>query len=275
MRVKVGRLVIVWLVVAGCAWSVRAEEKPAAKATTARITGKAAIRQALEQKIDVNFDKTPLKDALDALSEKLHVAIHPVYKSLDDVCVTHDTPVTFEQTQVTGVKALGAILVPLELDWRVEEQCLLVTSDVLGDSMLENVIYDVTDLVLVQDPAGEWADNFEPLVNAVRNGVCPRTWGNEGYGGTVTPLSLPISALLVVSQSREVHEEVKQFLAELRRLEDAHGKATLAKPTPEQMLRRRRRVGAETSPPAMTTDSSSAVKGADTQPAGARGGGYF
>jgi len=66
--------------------------------------------------------------------------------------------------------------------------------------------------------AGGNIANFQPLIDLITNTIQPTTWDAQGGPGAVRQFDTSLS--LVVSQTQEVHEEIANLLAQLRRLQD-------------------------------------------------------
>ncbi len=60
--------------------------------------------------------------------------------------------------------------------------------------------------------------DFQSLIDLITTTVQPTTWSDVGGNGTVKWFDTSLS--LVVSQTQEVHEEIENLLAQLRRLQD-------------------------------------------------------
>jgi len=66
--------------------------------------------------------------------------------------------------------------------------------------------------------AGGNMANFQPLIDLITNTIQPTTWDAQGGPGAVRQFDTSLS--MVVSQTQEVHEEIANLLAQLRRLQD-------------------------------------------------------
>lgn len=64
---------------------------------------------------------------------------------------------------------------------------------------------------------GAQAD-FDSLIELIQTTIQPTTWDNVGGPGSIAPFETNLS--LVVSQTQEVHEEIRELLEQLRRLQD-------------------------------------------------------
>jgi general secretion pathway protein D len=60
--------------------------------------------------------------------------------------------------------------------------------------------------------------DFDSLIELITNTVSPTTWDEVGGPGTISPFETNLS--LVVSQTQEVHDQIRDLLEQLRKLQD-------------------------------------------------------
>ena len=60
--------------------------------------------------------------------------------------------------------------------------------------------------------------DFQALMDLIVSTVHPDTWDEVGGGGTMKPFESTLS--LVIRQTQQVHQEISDLLAQLRRLQD-------------------------------------------------------
>ena len=65
---------------------------------------------------------------------------------------------------------------------------------------------------------GGGQQNFQPLIDLIQSTVAADTWDNVGGRGAIRPFDTNLS--LVISATQEVHDEIADLLAQLRRLQD-------------------------------------------------------
>jgi hypothetical protein len=88
----------------------------------------ASIRAALDQKTDIEFVETPLKDAIDFIAEKHGIPVLLNAKNLEEAGVNVDTPVTKQLTGLTLRSTLNLLLDELELTYAVHNGVLMITT---------------------------------------------------------------------------------------------------------------------------------------------------
>src|SRR5262249_26892505 len=137
--------------------------------------------------------------------------------------------------------ALGLILKPMRLALMFQDSAARITSQQAARGPLVSRVYSVADLVVPMLPvvkmqiglarekaseADEWAENLHGnatglmtnLVDVITAGVAPESWEEVGGPGSVKVFATTLS--LVVRQSQDVHDEIADLLAQLRRLQN-------------------------------------------------------
>ena len=232
--------------------------------------GEEAILKALKQKASLEFTETPLKEAVDFLSEMHHIPIRLDSSALKEAGVDDVAPVTCKLSSVPLRSALEIILDDLQLKWVIRHDVLTITSPTKAESdeYMYTKCYDVTDLLAtakdyeLQNPLSPIKESqqdypvyggtfgmgggmsrmatesavrngrsiccgvaplpcgcMQPALNdamaikdALTNAVATKTWMENGGTGNVSEYD----RMLVITQTREVHLQIEQFLADLR-----------------------------------------------------------
>ena len=78
------------------------------------------------------------------------------------------------------------------------------------------MFYDVADLVVCRNRKGELWDDYASLADAITSTIRPATWDGAGGPGSITGRTFGGGKVLIVSQTKDIHEEVVEFLANLR-----------------------------------------------------------
>lgn len=188
-----------------------------------------AIEKALASPTSMEFICTPLSDVVEYLKDYHKIDIQLDRKALDQIGVALDTPVTRGLKGVTLASALRLILRDLDLTYMPENEVLLITTQEAADSRLTAVVYPVEDLVTTWDQAGKmWAD-YDGLIDVITSTARPAGWDSVGGPGSIAPVEN--RGALVISQTYEVHRQITQLLADLRRLPPAKVLPRPAKPS--------------------------------------------
>lgn len=169
------------------------------------------IAHALNEPTSLVFTDTPLNDVVRYLHKLHKIGIQFYQRSLDEAGVANDTPVTCDIQGVPLKSALDRLLKPLDLDYVVRNEVLLITSQETADSILDTEVYPVRDLLPL---AGEnSAADFEPLIANIKANSVPRSWMADGPG---TIAAFPPKSALVCTQTRRVHDQIERALARMR-----------------------------------------------------------
>ncbi len=165
------------------------------------------IEQALDKSITVNFQQTPLTEVVEFLGKQLAIHVLLDNESLNSEGIGTDTPISLQLNPITARSLLPLLFRPLQLDFVVEHDVLLVTTYVRSRERLTARTYPVADLI------GPTRD-FQSLIRALEE-TTKGPWQNKvGDGGTVCELWETGS--LVVQQTRSGHEEVLQVIRSQR-----------------------------------------------------------
>ena len=107
------------------------------------------------------------------------------------------------------------MLGPLQLTFDIRDDVLQITTKEEGSTWLMTRTYPVGDLIEGND--------YDSLIEAITNTVAPKTWDEVGGAGSI--VNVTSSKSLVISQTRDVHDEVLQLLRSLRTAKNRRGRA--------------------------------------------------
>lgn len=125
----------------------RREHKQAPKWITIGKGGAAKVDEALMEATSFEFYDTPLKDIAAFTSEAHQVPIFLDSRSLDEIAIYPDTPITFVCKGVPLHSALQEVLKPYSLTFAVTEQGLIILSEDDAEKRLINWSYPVGDML--------------------------------------------------------------------------------------------------------------------------------
>jgi hypothetical protein len=188
--------------------------------SAAGIAAEERILQALEQPVSLQLVETRLKDVAVRLQNEYRISIQLDDKALTDAGVNADTPVTASFNNVRLRTALEMILLRHELNWIIQDDVLVITTGAKAKEHIETHIYPVRDLVEVYDEQGV-AEDYNSLIDVITSTISPPSWTDAGGTGSVAAFSN--SRALVISQTREVHEQLNALFAALRAARDQQG----------------------------------------------------
>jgi hypothetical protein len=178
-------------------------------------TAEAEIHKLLEKRHNLDFIETPLKDVVEALN-KFGILAQLDVKAITDAGGSGDTPITFVEKDLRLSSALKFMLQEHELNYIIDHEVLLITSDAKAKEHVVVDYYPVGDLI--GDTSGkttkEIDDAYSKLVEVITASIAPTSWTDSGGNGSITPF--PPCKALVCAQTDELHGELTALLAKLR-----------------------------------------------------------
>ncbi len=211
-----------------CACTYLALLPPAARGQTSLSIAsdggesQARIEQALKQRGSVDFTEIPLRDVISKLSEQFNVQMVIAVKQLEEASVSTDTPITKQLNDLTLHSILKLILKDLELTFVVRNEVLSITTPEDAESRLQTRVYPILDLVTRRAGAKpDEAHDYDSLIDLIIAIIAPDSWDDVGGPGAID--CLPNAGALVVSQTRDVHEEIEGLLTALRKTKVTQG----------------------------------------------------
>ena len=106
----------------------------------------------------------------------------------------------------------------LSLTWTIQDEVLLITTPEEGDQRLSTKVYDVADLVVCRDEHDAPWEDYDTLIDVITPTIQPITWDEVGGPGSISGATLGTAKVLIVSQTREVHEQIADLLAKIREI---------------------------------------------------------
>lgn len=211
------------------------------------------IEKQLTMKVTLNYTRTPLSEVLKELSTNSGLNIVIDNSGLSEEGLTAEHPVTLSVKDVKLSTALEVILEPLRLCYQVQDEVLKINSKArIENTTLEVKTYPVADLVIPipqrvsldlrekerpgQTTMAEESNKSAPatsdhrihpnpivtdtegLMQLIQSTVHPDSWDERGGSGAIKFYETTLS--LVVRQTPKVHEELRDLLEQLRRLQD-------------------------------------------------------
>jgi type II secretory pathway component GspD/PulD (secretin) len=131
---------------------------------------------------EINFNNVHLSDALDFLSQTSGANILVDWKTLETAKIDKDTPVTLSLHNVRMEKILSEILDQASdnaLTYYVDDNVIEITTRAAADQKLVTVVYDIMDLISLDD-------NFNGILSG---GLSLSGAGSGGSGGSSSALT--------------------------------------------------------------------------------------
>ena len=173
----------------------------------------ARIRATLSDETTQSFIDTPLQDALMTIAKTHELPIVLDRRSLEEIGITPDIPVTIDLRKVSLRSFLRLMLRNLDLTYMVRDQVLQITTRERAAQSLAIKMYAVSP---------ELTDKMDKIIAALTKTVQPQMW--EALGGPCTVA--PIDNVMAVSATDAIHDDIDDFLEKLK---VAHAKFKHAK----------------------------------------------
>jgi hypothetical protein len=201
-----------------------AESLPALEATTLRAPGDAQrrIENTLDKplRVPLEFIDAPLNQIAEVLQEDFDIPIQFDRPALDAIATSPEVEVTI---QVAGVSLRSALNLMLrdaggeELTYVIDNEVLLITTEEEAEKRLETRIYRVDDIDVHPEPASPGAAPPAAgscLVEILTSCIKPESWQKTGQG----QMRRLRPGVLVVYQTRRVHQELERAIDSLRQV---------------------------------------------------------
>lgn len=180
-----------------------------------------ALQERLKGAVNIDCTDRPLREVLDDLRTRYKINIFVDMLNLQKENISLDGPVTIKLEQVSLKSALNLTVSQLDLEARVKEGVVFVTTAAAARGPLVPKVYAVADLLKVKKGKTSNADAAKEaakIICLIKNTVAPRSWSLKS--GQATVAYFPRKRALVVSQDMETHEQVADLLQALRQLHD-------------------------------------------------------
>jgi hypothetical protein len=176
----------------------------------------------------LDFAETPFRDVVNQLQVEYGIPIQIDVPALDENGVPSDSPVTVNIHNTSLQSALRLMLMNLRLTWVYQNEVLMITTHEGSEKHPSACVYNVHDIV-VDDP-----NELHSLIDTITTCVATKSWAKNG--GTQAEIRTVKPDLLVISQTQEVHENVRQLLATIRKMREQAAAPSSAKlqPSPAQ-----------------------------------------
>jgi len=200
------------------------KQKTERRLQTVRLTEREKrIIEALDKPISVNWQNTMLEEVLQELSNQLGENILIDKRSLADLGIDLQRPVTLRANNLSLRTVLRQVLGAHGLTFLVKDESIQVMTVEKARSLLVTRVYYLGDLVQGIGPFGgapQWGtfldmqqtlQNVELLIRTIQTSIDPLFWRENGGPGTIT-FHYP-SMSIIVRASAEVHTLLGSRLA--------------------------------------------------------------
>ncbi len=202
-----------------------------------RSAGVKDLESRLMTPVTVNFQGTALDQVLDDLRDVHGVNIVADRLAMTEAGIPLGSPITLKAEQVSLKTVLNLIARQVHMTPIIKDGVLQLTTKEHAGGLVA-VTYPVADLVVPIRDVIELPSPFpgfskgapackndtesvpldEQLIKLITSTVQPKWWSDMGGPGTIE--YFPLGMALVINQTPDVHEQVADLLAALRRLQD-------------------------------------------------------
>lgn len=189
---------------------------------------RADIASALEKNLSVEFDEQPLNEVVEYLRKQTGVVLLADTRAMDDVGLAYDVPVSAKLSDMPLRSLLRHLLKEFDLTWTVRDGVLLITTPEEAECCMETEIYNVLDLIKLRDQAAPDEYDYDSIINLITTTAEPHSWDTVGGWGSAEAFRGGV----VITQTRDVHDQIVDMLAVLRKAKEiAEGHTDKAPPT--------------------------------------------
>lgn len=176
------------------------------------------IRQTLKKPVSVDFQETPLDFAVAFLEDSCAIPVVIDSKGLKEIGIGPDARVSLRVSRTSLRSALRLILRPLDLGYTICGDALLITTPERAELHLTVGTYPVEDLVSCRDEFGNLWEDYDTLIRTVTSTVVPESWTDVGGPATISGATLGSAKVLVISQTTEAHDEIRDLFRHIRQI---------------------------------------------------------
>lgn len=180
------------------------------------------LSKLLKHPVSVDFQETPLNEALKSLSEKVGTNILIDETALHDEGLSADTPISLSLTQKPLKTVLKVLLEPQQMTCVIHDGALTVTTMSMERELFKTAVYDVRDFC--RDSLA--CHSFVDTLAETTSGQWPPVEAHSGEALFARP------GILVVRQMESVHDEILTLIErhrEIRRQAEPAGERPWAR----------------------------------------------
>lgn len=179
----------------------------------------------LRKVVDVDFDETPLNEALEELLTKNGISFEFNDRGLALLglpsALLRTVPVSLKLRGLPIDRLLELMLGPVELDWYEINETVIVSSSGNGCAVLQTIFYNVDGLLRLREAGNvRFATSrlaaAEELSQLIQRTVDIESWEELGGAGTIEATVLAGRVLLIVRQDESEHQKIQSLLQNLK-----------------------------------------------------------
>ncbi|MBC7856401.1 MAG: hypothetical protein IAF94_23470 [Pirellulaceae bacterium] len=205
-------------------------------------TAEDRLEAALQQQVSFDFPEEPLKEVIETIKLKTGLPILLATKKLEEAAINLETPVTVSLHNLTLESFLRNFLGELGLTFIVKDEVIQIMTPEDAGSQLITRLYPVLDLVARRTPVYEASAvvtsrtaggrmgvaDYDSLIDCIVTTIDPDCWDDVGGPGAIAEFDN--AGVLIISQTRDVHQKIGKLLNSLRHVKGLQGLPTIAPP---------------------------------------------
>lgn len=178
------------------------------------------------------FSEKPLSAVTEELRNEYKIPILLDTIAIAEVGKDTNVPININLRGVSLRAGLRHLLSEQELTYVIRDEALVITSKQRAEYDLITCVYDTHNLAPKAQPPdgvitqGSQVLDYDALVGAITACIATDTWDENGGGhASIRPIS---EDLLVVTQTRDVHNQIRNLLSRSHQMQTAVGKNSKA-----------------------------------------------
>jgi hypothetical protein len=186
----------------------------------------ADLRLAMDQKLSVDFQETPLIFAVQTIAEQVQKDIRLDRAAIGKGAVRDRTPVTLKLTDQKLSVVLRALLSNLNLSWYLRDDVLWITTREAAGRVRKTAVYDVRDLCRDQNEAKALREALQSQTRA--------EWRTTDEAGGI--MESPRPGVLVIRHTENTLDEILQLLENYRAALRVSKARKVTTPDPDEVI---------------------------------------
>ncbi len=175
----------------------------------------ASIRRALDKQVRLAAVERPVEELVGDVASQVEVQVVFDRGTIEDDGVSLKPVVTVPGRNTSARSALQTILEPLQLALIVRDEVLTITTSMHASREDERHVYDITDIVPRRSGDGGISQqDSQPIIDMIKRQILPESWDLDCH--SILGFRSAGINVLIVEQSQAVHEEIAQFLEDVR-----------------------------------------------------------
>jgi hypothetical protein len=169
------------------------------------------IMRILNSVLTVDWDDAKLREVLDHLEKKTGQKLPIDKKTMEELDISYDTPVSFKASKASVRTILRKVLGDLGLTYIVKDEIIQIVTPQKARETMTTRSYPILDLMTnnlmapIGTPLGQFQmqQNAQMLIDMITSTIEPQSW--KANGGEATITFDPLTNRLIVRQTAEFH----------------------------------------------------------------------